>query len=101
MLIWKYSIVLWAAASSQLGFFYETGGEIKWTDALSYASDKNGMKILLSGINTVLAFGLLILAIAWFVKWYLYRAAGELCFRVGALITYGTWLSTFICLVRS
>ncbi|KAG8362096.1 hypothetical protein FVEN_g2 [Fusarium venenatum] len=83
-----YSIVFWGAASSQLGFFYETGNEIRWTEALSYAGDKNGIKILLSGIHTVLAFGILILAIAWVTKWYLYRAAGELCFRVGAPITY-------------
>ncbi|KAM6513898.1 hypothetical protein FALCPG4_015095 [Fusarium falciforme] len=86
------SFVLLGAASSQLGFFYETGNEIKWTDALSYATDKDGMKILLSGIGTVFASGFLIVAIAWFAKWYLYKAAGAFLVRVGAPITY-VWQS--------
>ncbi|RGP80589.1 hypothetical protein FLONG3_1328 [Fusarium longipes] len=86
-----FSIILWGAASSQLGFLYETGVEIKWADTLTYVGDKNGMKVLLSGLYTVLSFAFLILAISWVVKWYLYRAVGEFCFRMGAPITY-TWL---------
>ncbi|KPM45363.1 hypothetical protein AK830_g1177 [Neonectria ditissima] len=83
------SFILLGSASSQLGFFYSTGNEIKWSDALSYAGDKDGMKILLSGLHTVLAFGLSILVVAWFAKWYLYRATGALLVMVGAPISYG------------
>ncbi|CAM1510727.1 Fc.00g034100.m01.CDS01 [Cosmosporella sp. VM-42] len=83
-----FSFVVLGGASSQLGFFYETGNEIKWNEARGYAGDKDGMKILLSGIYTVLASGLLIVVVAWFAKWYLYRAAGVFLVVVGAPIIY-------------
>ncbi|KAM5355079.1 hypothetical protein ACJ41O_001725 [Fusarium nematophilum] len=82
------SFILLGAASSQIGFFYETGNEVQWTDALAYAGDKDGLKILLSGLNTVLAAGLVMFVVAWFAKWYLYRAVGSLLVMIGAPITY-------------
>ncbi|KAF4468199.1 hypothetical protein FALBO_4908 [Fusarium albosuccineum] len=81
------SFILLGAASSQLGFFYSTGNEIKWSEALSYAGDKDGIKILLSGLNAVLVSGLLIVVVSWFAKWYLYRAVGALMVMVGGAIT--------------
>ncbi|KAF4981393.1 hypothetical protein FZEAL_2787 [Fusarium zealandicum] len=83
-----FSFVLLGAASSQLGFFYKTGNEIKWSEAKGYASDKDGMKILLSGINSVLVSGLLIVVVSWFAKWFLYRAAGAPLTVVGARISH-------------
>ncbi|KAF5022714.1 hypothetical protein F66182_5262 [Fusarium sp. NRRL 66182] len=83
-----FSAVLLGASSSQLGFFYSTGNEVKWSEARSYAGDKDGMKILLSGLNTVLAAGALILVVAWLAKWHTYRAAGALVTTVGTPIIY-------------
>ncbi|KAI5463529.1 alkaline-phosphatase-like protein [Mariannaea sp. PMI_226] len=83
-----FAFVLLGAASSQLGFWYKTGNEVQWSDALNYAGDKDGMKILLSGLSTVLTAGLLILVVSWLTKWYLYRAVGTLTVWVGAPVVY-------------
>ncbi|RMJ15896.1 hypothetical protein CDV36_004379 [Fusarium kuroshium] len=87
-----FSLIVFGAASSQIGFFYSTGNEIKWSEARSYAGDKDGMKILLSGLNTVIASGLLIFGLAWFAKWYLYRGVGALLVLVATPINY-VWTS--------
>lgn len=79
------------ASASQLGFFYTTGNEVKWSEARSYAGDAKGMKILLSGINSVLAAGAIIVVVAWIAKWFLYRAVGSLIAMVGTPIAYGTF----------
>ncbi|KAF4949146.1 hypothetical protein FSARC_13564 [Fusarium sarcochroum] len=78
-----FSFILLGASSSQLGFFYTTGNEVKWSEALTYAGDKEGMKILLSGLSSVLLAGALMVVIAWFAKWYLYRGVGALITTVG------------------
>lgn len=85
--------ILLGASASQLGFFYSTGNEVKWSEALSYAGDKDGMKILLSGLNSVLAAGALIVVVAWVAKWFLYRAVGSLIATVGMPVVHGTSLS--------
>ncbi|EGU74672.1 hypothetical protein FOPG_08605 [Fusarium oxysporum f. sp. conglutinans race 2 54008] len=83
-----FSFILLGASASQLGFFYSTGNEVKWSEALSYAGDKDGMKILLSGLNSVLAAGALIVVVAWVVKWFLYRAVGSLIATVGMPVVH-------------
>ncbi|KAL4731888.1 hypothetical protein ACLX1H_000883 [Fusarium chlamydosporum] len=87
-----FSFVLLGASASQLGFFYSTGNEVKWSEARSYAGDAKGMKILLSGINSVLAAGAIIVVIAWFAKWYIYRAVGSLITTVGTPVV-NVWQS--------
>ncbi|KAH7233224.1 alkaline-phosphatase-like protein [Fusarium tricinctum] len=83
-----FSFILLGASASQLGFFYTTGNEVKWSEARSYAGDAKGMKILLSGINSVLAAGAIIVVVAWVAKWFLYRAVGSLIATVGTPIAY-------------
>ncbi|KAF4487749.1 hypothetical protein FAGAP_11396 [Fusarium agapanthi] len=83
-----FSFILLGASASQLGFFYSTGNEVKWSEALSYAGDKDGMKILLSGLNSVLAAGALIVVVAWVAKWFLYRAVGSLIATVGMPVVH-------------
>ncbi|CAG1992545.1 unnamed protein product [Fusarium graminearum] len=78
-----FSFILLGASASQLGFFYSTGNEVKWSEARSYAGDAKGMKILLSGINSVLVSGAIIIVVAWVGKWYIYRAVGSLITTVG------------------
>lgn len=57
------SVVDLGAASSQLGFFYVTGAEVRWGAATSVAADAGGLKLLLSGLIPVIAVGALILAV--------------------------------------
>ncbi|OAA37412.1 Sulfatase domain containing protein [Metarhizium rileyi] len=66
-------LVTLGAASSQLGFFYQTGGEIDWGDATSFALSEEGRKVLLSEGKTPLAFALFILGTSWLVKLRLYK----------------------------
>ncbi|KAE8551707.1 hypothetical protein EYB25_005597 [Talaromyces marneffei] len=53
------------AVSSQFGFFYVTGAEVRWSAASSLATDTAGLKLLLSGLMPVFAFGTLLLALCW------------------------------------
>ncbi|KAL6351840.1 hypothetical protein LRP88_14891 [Fusarium phalaenopsidis] len=71
------------AASSQLGFFYKTGSEFKWTDAQRYARDKDGLKILLNEVDAALAAGLLVATVSWFAGESVYRATGALLAMTG------------------
>ncbi|KAI1070224.1 hypothetical protein LB507_010268 [Fusarium sp. FIESC RH6] len=87
-----FSFVLLGASASQLGFFYSTGNEVKWSEARSYAGDAKGMKILLSGINSVLAAGAIIVVVAWFAKWFVYRAVGSVITTVGTPVVHA-WQS--------
>ncbi|KAJ3454273.1 hypothetical protein MRS44_018167 [Fusarium solani] len=77
------SLVLLGAASSQLGFFYKTGSEFKWTDAQRYARDKDGLRILLNEVDAALAAGLLVVTVSWFVGESAYRATGALLAMTG------------------
>lgn len=88
--VWQFSsLVNLGAASSQLGFFYQTGGEIDWGDATSFAFSEEGRKVLLSEGATPLAFTCIILIVSWIVKLRLYKAvsaalaAGEIHARSG------------------
>ncbi|KAL6352319.1 hypothetical protein LRP88_14366 [Fusarium phalaenopsidis] len=78
-----FSLVLLGAASSQLGFFYKTGSEFKWTDAQRYARDKDGLKILLNEVDAALAAGLLVATVSWFAGESVYRATGALLAMTG------------------
>jgi hypothetical protein len=89
------SLVTLAAASSQLGFFYQTGGQIDWGDATSFAFSEDGRKVLLSESATPLAFSSGILLVSWIIKFRLYKfitsvlAAVEMHARSGWLFCYG------------
>jgi hypothetical protein len=84
------------AAASQWGFFYETGGELQWRDAGSFAGDEEGLKVLLSGSSAVLASSVVIIIVAWFAKDLLYRAVGGFACWLGALAYAGTCLLAFV-----
>ncbi|KAH6987092.1 alkaline-phosphatase-like protein [Ilyonectria destructans] len=86
------TLVILCAASSQLGFFYETGNEVEWEDAGSFAHDAEGIKVLMSGLTAVLASGFAILLVAWFPKAFLYRAVGMLLVGIGAPLVF-VWRS--------
>lgn len=73
------------AASCQLGFFYETGGELDWHDAGAFAGTRGGREVLLSGTVSVLTSGVILVVVAWFVKNPFYRIAGSFVVAVGYL----------------
>ncbi|KAG6017097.1 hypothetical protein E4U54_008358 [Claviceps lovelessii] len=71
------SLVTLGAASSQIGFFYQTGGEINWRDATTFAFSDEGRKVLLNEGATPLSFSCVILLIAWIVKSRLCKLCGS------------------------
>ncbi|KAF4975747.1 hypothetical protein FZEAL_7524 [Fusarium zealandicum] len=75
-------------ASSQLGFYYETGGELEWRDATSYATSKEGLKVLLSGSWAVLVAGAIILAVSCLTHGIFYRIMGAFLDGIGDDITF-------------
>ncbi|CAM1502486.1 Fc.00g044700.m01.CDS01 [Cosmosporella sp. VM-42] len=89
------SLITLGAASSQIGFYYETGGELEWEDAGTFASDVEGIKVLLSGGGSVAISGSILLTIAWFSKNILYKAVGDF------LIVAGSSLASVIRAIRS
>ncbi|KAF7559031.1 hypothetical protein G7046_g5124 [Stylonectria norvegica] len=78
------SVITLGAASSQLGFYSETGGELEWEDAGTFTHDAEGIKVLLSGGLSVVISGTVLMIVAWFSKNVLYKVAGEFFSRVGS-----------------
>lgn len=52
------------ASSVQIAFYFETGGEIKWSAAGNFAHDPAGFKLLLSGGLQALLVGIFMIVIA-------------------------------------
>lgn len=75
-------VVTLGAASSQLGFYYQTGGDIDWGDATSFAFSREGRRVLLSEGATPLSFACAILLISCIVK-------SRLCKLVGGAMAAG------------
>ncbi|CAI7564349.1 unnamed protein product [Penicillium pancosmium] len=71
-----FSLVTWGAAAIQFGFFLQTGAEVDWTASNSFLSDPAAMKILLTGIWTVSAAGLVLGLLAWLLHSKLYNWTG-------------------------
>ncbi|KAF4470969.1 hypothetical protein FALBO_2110 [Fusarium albosuccineum] len=83
-------------SSSQLGFYYKTGGELEWRDATSYATSKEGLKVLLTGSWAVLASGAVLLIISCFVHGIFYRIFGALLGSIGDDIASGAFSGWFL-----
>jgi hypothetical protein len=59
-----FSIIALGGASAQWGFFLNTGGELDWSEASSYAFDKEARGVLLSGSIAVVSVAVVISVIA-------------------------------------
>lgn len=81
------------AAASQLGFYYETGGEMEWEDAGAYANDAEGRKVLLSGLFSVIGCSVFLVAIAWVAKGVIHRIIGGLLVSTGFQLLAGMLLT--------
>ncbi|KAM0324872.1 hypothetical protein ACHAQA_007838 [Verticillium albo-atrum] len=82
------TVVVVGAASSALGFFYETGSEIEWHSAATFAFEKEARDVLLSGLLPVTASGVFILVVAWLTHHILHKAVGDFLIEVGYCIVY-------------
>ncbi|UNI19245.1 hypothetical protein JDV02_005442 [Purpureocillium takamizusanense] len=67
------------AATSQLSFWWQTGGDIEWADAAAFALHDEGRKVLMSGSGTAMAIGSAIVVAAWILK-------GILCRSISAFV---------------
>lgn len=79
-------------SASQLGFFVKTGGELDWRDATAYATSKEGLKVLFSGSEAVIACGIGLLIIAIPIHGFFYRAFGAFIGAIGDNILSGSSL---------
>ncbi|KAJ4117535.1 hypothetical protein NW768_010898 [Fusarium equiseti] len=77
------TLISHGGSSSQLGFFVKTGGELDWRDATAYATSKEGLKVLFSGSEAVIACGIGLLIIAMPIHGFVYRAFGAFLGAIG------------------
>ncbi|KAM5348129.1 hypothetical protein ACJ41O_007953 [Fusarium nematophilum] len=84
-LVYLPTLTTFGATSSELGFYYKTGGEVEWTDAGDYANGE-GMKVLLSESHGVLAAALIIVIVSFFSHSLLYRFVGNFVSGLGKRI---------------
>lgn len=87
--ILRRRLISHGGSSSQLGFFVKTGGELDWRDATAYATSKEGLKVLFSGSEAVIACGIGLLIIAMPIHGYVYRAFGAFLGAIGDNILSG------------
>ncbi|KAK7394032.1 hypothetical protein QQX98_013187 [Neonectria punicea] len=92
------SLLTLGGSASQLGFYIKTGGELEWHEATSFATSKDGLKVLLTGSWAVLASGGVILVISYFAQNLLYRTVGD--FLLGIYMQTATALRALIRLCR-
>ncbi|VUC29325.1 unnamed protein product [Clonostachys rosea] len=82
------SLFTLCGAASQLGFFYKTGGELAWHEATSFATNKDGLKVLLSGSWAVLASAGLLMGVSFLLQTLCYRVVGLFNSALGANIIF-------------
>lgn len=71
------SIVTLFASASQIAFYVETGGEIRWSAARNFAHDPAGMKLLASGFVGVALVIAAITCVATLLNPWLYHRVGS------------------------
>ncbi|KGO77778.1 Alkaline phosphatase-like, alpha/beta/alpha [Penicillium italicum] len=64
-------------ASSQIGFYFVTGSEIRWDAATAVGNDPEGRKLMLSGLRSFLGAAVALLAISWLLKHCIYVLIGH------------------------
>jgi hypothetical protein len=79
------TVITFAAAASELGFHYRTGGEVEWSDAGDFANDE-GLNVLISESSSVVVSALIILIVSWLPQNYLYRTVGNVVSGLGKRI---------------
>lgn len=75
------SLITLVAASSQIGFFFVTGSEVRWNAAKSVGNDPEGRKLMLSGLRPVLCAAVFLLLLSFVLA-------------SGISLILGKWLSS-------
>ncbi|CAG8909326.1 unnamed protein product [Penicillium egyptiacum] len=57
-------------SSSQIGFYFVTGSEIRWDAATAVGNDPEGRKLMLSGLRSFLGAASALLLISWLLKYW-------------------------------
>ncbi|KAJ5543206.1 hypothetical protein N7535_005635 [Penicillium sp. DV-2018c] len=57
-------------SSSQIGFWFVTGSEIRWDAATTVGNDPEGRKLMLSGLRSFLGAAALLLVVSWLLKFW-------------------------------
>ncbi|ENH71377.1 hypothetical protein FOC1_g10006237 [Fusarium oxysporum f. sp. cubense race 1] len=70
------TLITFGGASSELGFYYKTGGEIEWIDAGDFVNGE-GLNVSVSESSGVLVTALIIIIVSWFTQTLLYSGGGE------------------------
>src|ERR1700761_49481 len=60
------------AASSQISFYYATGGEIRWDAAKSVGNSRQGMMLILSGLGPTIAAATVMLVVSVLLAAWIY-----------------------------
>jgi hypothetical protein len=92
--LWTTRFILLIATAFHATFYYKTGTEVTWTNAQTYARDKDSIKLLLSGSNSAVVCIVIILGISWSFQTYLYQYAGRSLNMITAPLWRGkySWL---------
>ncbi|KAJ5617676.1 hypothetical protein N7537_002790 [Penicillium hordei] len=64
-------------SSSQIGFYFVTGSEIRWDAATAVGNDPEGRKLMLSGLRSFLGAAGTLLLISWLLKYWIYILIGH------------------------
>lgn len=65
MLTPEYSFLTFCLCSSQLGFYFVTGSEVRWDAVASVGNDAEGRKLMLSGLKSFLGSAAVLLIMSW------------------------------------
>ncbi|OAA38146.1 sulfatase domain-containing protein [Metarhizium rileyi] len=68
------SVSTYVAAAALFSFFYETGGELQWADAVSFALDPGARKVASSGSSMAMIACIGILVVAFIIQDLLHSA---------------------------
>jgi hypothetical protein len=58
-------------SSSQIGFYFVTGSEIRWDAATTVGNDPEGRKLMLSGLRSFSGAAGIIFAVSWLLKFWI------------------------------
>lgn len=86
------TLAAFAGSAIQLGFFVETRSEVEWGAAGSFVGDKAAIRLLLSGIRSVVFAGAAILVISWMLGPRLHSMTGNLFLTIRRSV-YESWKS--------
>ncbi|OAQ62607.1 sulfatase domain-containingprotein [Purpureocillium lilacinum] len=69
------SAVTYLLAAANISFFAAAGSEVHWRN-IGFVGDKSSRKVLLSGLASSIAVGIVMVATSWLAQCYLYTLAG-------------------------